>query len=89
MPGALLAHLGAAARTAREHAGLRQIDIATAADLSHTTVSSFETARAWPIDPERLIDIYARECGVRASDLWRAAIDAMFAQDDDPDLPRI
>lgn len=76
MARTLLSHLGRLAREARERVGVRQIDIATTAGVSHTTVSKFERAQAWPPDPERLLAAYEAETGVPARKLWRAAIDA-------------
>lgn len=74
MAGTLLEHLATVARDARLHAGRRQIDIATTAGVAHTTVSHFEAARGWPLNPERLIAAYAEEVGCEPIDLWHRAL---------------
>lgn len=76
MPGPMLPHLSRTARHARETAGVRQIDIATAAGVAHSTVSYFESARGWPLDPDRLITAYAEETGVDARTIWKRALSA-------------
>lgn len=78
--GALLDHLGRACRQARIDAGLRQIDIATEAGTTHATISRFEAGKRWPLDPERLVDAYARECAARPRDLWHQAVDNWYSE---------
>jgi hypothetical protein len=79
--GALLDHLGRACRQARLDAGLRQIDIATEAGTSHASISRFESGKRWPLDPERHVEAYAHECGLRPQDLWRDALEKWYSED--------
>jgi transcriptional regulator with XRE-family HTH domain len=60
----MLDHLGQAARAARREAGLRQIDIATTAGVSHVTISEFERAQGWPERLDAILDAYARGDGL-------------------------
>lgn len=69
----MLAQLASVALDARRAAGRTQLDIATTAGVSHTTISRFERAQSWPLDPDRIVEAYADECGVDAAELWRAA----------------
>lgn len=71
----MLEHIGPAARDARERAGLKQIDIATAARVSHVAVSRFERAESWPRHPDALVEAYAAELGVEPIELWQAALE--------------
>lgn len=71
----MLQHLGRVARAARKQAQLRQIDIATTADVAHTSISRFELAESWPLDPDHVVAAYAEEIGVDPRDIWRAALD--------------
>ncbi len=70
----MLHHLGQTCRAAREAADLRQLDIATAAATTHATISRFETGRAWPLDPDRVVEAYALELGVAPLALWSDAV---------------
>lgn len=72
----MLRYLGLACREARERAGLRQIDIATAAGTTHVTISRLERGHKWPIDPGRIVQAYADELGLEAADLWCTAAQA-------------
>lgn len=75
--GRMLDHLGQACARERERAGLRQIDIATAADVSHVTIHRFETpGGGTPRDLDTVVDAYAHECNLRPTDLWQLALDA-------------
>lgn len=74
--GGVLFQLGLACRSARESAGLRQIDIATTAGTTHATVSRFEAGRRIPRDLDRLVAAYAEECEAAPYELWLAALDA-------------
>lgn len=71
----MVQHLGRVAREARERAGLRQIDIATAAGVSHGTISNFEIGAFWPRRLDDIIDAYAAETGVDAREMWRSALE--------------
>jgi transcriptional regulator with XRE-family HTH domain len=75
----LLPHLGRVCREARVNAGLRQIDVATAAGTSHASLSRFETGRYWPKNPDAWVDAYAAETGIEPLDLWAAAVEAWRA----------
>lgn len=70
----MLPHLAATARSAREAAELRQIDIATAAGVAHTSVSRFELGQSWPQDPDRMLGAYAEETGIDELTLWQRAL---------------
>ena len=73
----MLDHLGRACLSARRGAGLRQIDIATVAGVSHGAVSRFETpGGGHPRDVEALVTAYASECAVPALSLWELALQA-------------
>lgn len=69
----MLQALARVAREARLAAALRQLDIATAAGVSHETVSRLERAEGWPLEADRLIDAYEGECGLRRGELWLRA----------------
>lgn len=75
MAGRILDHLGQACRAARQHAGLRQIDIATVAGVSHVTISMFERALLWPDRLEEIVAAYAQETGREPVDLWAEAVE--------------
>ena len=60
----MLDYLAAAARRVRRRAGLRQLDIATTADVAHTVISDFERAHGWP----RRLDVWAELSAALA--LW-------------------
>lgn len=72
----MLDHLGRACLHARRQAGLRQIDIATTAGVSHGTVSRFETRGVSPRDLDGMVLAYATDCSVGASALWLQAVHA-------------
>jgi hypothetical protein len=70
----MLDQLGRAAREARLRAGRTQLDIATAAGVSHAVISRLETGRRWPRDPDQVIGGYERECDLQTNELWQRAI---------------
>jgi hypothetical protein len=39
-------------------------------------IARFERARAWPHDPDLLIDSYAQLCDLAPREIWQAAINA-------------
>lgn len=78
--GGVLSQLGLACFRARESAGLRQIDIATVADVTHATVSRFEAGMRAPRDVDRLVLAYAVECGAAPETLWLEAIAEWLAE---------
>ena len=70
----MLDRLGRVAREARLTVEAKQLDIATAAGVSHAVISRFETGKRWPRDPDQVITAYERECGLRPDELWRRAV---------------
>lgn len=74
--GGILVGLAASCRAARHGADRTQLDIATVAGVGHATISRFENAGGWPLDPDRIVEAYASECGVEARELWRRAIES-------------
>lgn len=70
----MLDQLGRVAREARLGAGRTQLDIATAARVSHAVISRLETGTRWPRDPDQVIAGYERECELAEDELWRRAI---------------
>lgn len=73
----MLQALARVAREARLAAGLRQLDIATAAGVSHETVSRLERAQSWPKDPDRLVAAYETELGLEPGTLWKLAAEKL------------
>jgi transcriptional regulator with XRE-family HTH domain len=71
----MAARLGAAAREGRETAGLSLLDIATTAGVSQTTIHRFELGDGWRRQTDQIVNAYARELGVDAEDLWKAALE--------------
>lgn len=69
----MLQALARVAREARTEAELRQIDIATAAGVSHELISRLERAQSWPLDPDRIVGAYERECGLAEGEIWKRA----------------
>lgn len=67
--------LGQTCRRARRAAGVRQIDIASAAGVSHTTISHFEQGRWWHRQTDEIVNAYAELCATTPEALWRAALD--------------
>jgi hypothetical protein len=72
---ALLPLLATVARRARAGAGASTTEVALAAHVDPSTVRRFETARAWPRDPDALIGAYARITRRKPRELWREAVD--------------
>jgi transcriptional regulator with XRE-family HTH domain len=70
----MLIPLGRVAREARLEAERTQLDIAVRAGTNHATISRFELGRSWPLDPDRVVAAYERECGLKTDELWRRAI---------------
>lgn len=69
----MLQALARVAREARLAAGLRQLDIATAAGVSHEMISRLERAQSWPKDPDKIVAAYEQECGLSGGELWKRA----------------
>lgn len=69
----MLRELARVVREARLAAGRTQIEIATAAGVSHAVISRLETAVRWPQEPDAVVASYERECGLRPGTLWRRA----------------
>ena len=70
----MLDQLGPGRREARLGAGRTQLDVATAAGVSHAVISRLETGTRWPRDPDQVIGGYERECGLLVDELWRRAM---------------
>jgi hypothetical protein len=73
----MLQQLARVAREARLAAGLRQLDVATAAGVSHETISHLERAEGWPLDPDRIVRAYETECGLDPGTLWKLAAEKL------------
>jgi hypothetical protein len=69
----MLEHLGRACLFARREAEVRQIDIGTAAGVSHTIVGRFENGTGVPRALDDMVAAYASECDVTVVELWQAA----------------
>lgn len=69
----MLDSLAAVARDARVAADLTQLDIATAAKVGHATISRFERAGGWPMEADRIISAYERECGLVEGEIRKRA----------------
>lgn len=69
----MLQQLGRVAREAREDAGLRQIDIATAAGVVHAVISNLERGFRYPERLDEVVDAYEKECGLPVGEIWRRA----------------
>lgn len=67
--------IGTVCRACRQRAGLRQIDIAELAGVSHTTISHFETGDWWARRTDEIVVAYATACAVDAETLWRLALE--------------
>lgn len=70
----MLAALADELRGARQRAGVSTFEIAFFAGVDVSTVRRFERGRAWPRDPDQLVDAYARATRLAPHALWRAAI---------------
>ena len=71
----MLQALGRVAREARRSKGLTQLDIATSAGTNNATISRFESGEKWPLNPDRIVGAYARECGQDEDFFWREALE--------------
>jgi transcriptional regulator with XRE-family HTH domain len=69
----MLLVLARVAREARLAEGLRQLDVATAAGVSHETISRLERGQSWPKDPDRIVTAYETECKLEQGELWKRA----------------
>lgn len=70
----MLHALAAVVRDARVAAELTQLDIATEAKVGHATISRLERSESWPLDPDRIVAAYEKECGLPEGELWRRAV---------------
>jgi transcriptional regulator with XRE-family HTH domain len=70
----MAARLGAAAREARQAAGLRQIDIAVVAGVDETTIGRFERGQRWAWNTDDIVAAYANELRITPDDVWRLAL---------------
>lgn len=73
----MLQQLARVVREARLAAGLRQLDVATTAKVSHETISRLERAEGWPLEADRIISAYEQECGLEAGELWKRAAERL------------
>lgn len=73
----MLHALGRVVKEARVKAELRQIDIATAAGVSHSVISRLERGKSWPLEPDVVVRAYESECGLRRNELWQRAVSAL------------
>lgn len=71
----LLQRLATVCRDCRKANGQTQIQVATEARVSHTTISRFERVEGWPKHLEEVIEGYAVVCDTDAAELWRRAIE--------------
>jgi transcriptional regulator with XRE-family HTH domain len=70
----MLEQLGRVALEARTAAELRQIDIATAASVSHAVISNLERGFRYPQRLDDVVAAYEKECGLEVGELWRRAV---------------
>lgn len=73
----MLQVLGRVAREAREEAGLKQIDIATTARVSHVVISNLERGFRYPERLDEVISAYEEECGLETGALWKRAAERL------------
>jgi hypothetical protein len=66
--------LGRVCRRHRLGAELDLMSVAVEADVSQSTISNFEIGSGWRRETDRIVDAYARLCGIKADQLWLAAI---------------
>jgi transcriptional regulator with XRE-family HTH domain len=69
----MLQELGRVARETREAAGVRQIEIASAAGVTEPVISNLERGIRFPEKLEKVVDGYEDRCRLKRGDLWRAA----------------
>lgn len=72
----MLEALAWAARRARQTAHVARWTVAAAADVDDNTIRRFERARAWPVDPERIVNAYAELADLHPREIWQAAVNA-------------
>jgi transcriptional regulator with XRE-family HTH domain len=70
----VLQHLGRVCAEVRRDAGVRQLEVAGTAGVSHTIASRFELGTGLPRSLDALINAYAVECGADPMDLWTRAL---------------
>jgi len=58
-------------------ADLTQLDIAVTAGVSHATVSRFERAAGWPLNPDQVVSAYEKEIGLESGELWKRAAERL------------
>lgn len=52
-----------------------------------SSVYRFEQRKGWPRDPDRMVNAYAKECGLDdARELWRLALELWAEHGEKPDL---
>lgn len=73
----MLDALAAVAREARVAADRTQLDIAVTAGVSHATISRFERAAGWPLNPDAVITAYEQEIGLESGALWKRAAERL------------
>lgn len=61
-------------RTARLEAGIRQIEVSTAAGVTDTIVSRFEHGTGTPRNLDAVVVAYGQECDEDPFDLWMQAL---------------
>lgn len=75
----LLQAIAAVCRKAREDAGVKQVHIASQADVDQSTLARFERAAGWPRNPHNvgvIVTAYAEYLGRDARELLKEAVDA-------------
>lgn len=73
--------LAAAARTMREQAGRRQVDLTAISGIDASRFSEFEQGAAWPRDADRIVQAYADMLGIDAAEVWFAAYELMLIEE--------
>lgn len=80
---AMIEWIAQAACEAREKAGVKPVHIAARADVGEATVKRFESATAWPRDPDQLLAAYADELGIDVRQIWRRGLELWHAANGD------
>lgn len=75
MPENMIGWAAVAARLARQAAGVRQAKIASELDVDQSTIARFERGASWPSGADRMLEAYAKVCGIDggAIVLWTTA----------------